>query len=139
MYAAIAKRIASTLVISGPATHPPKKANDSKQSTRYATHHNMKGESVRTTIPRDPKNNGNIERTRSIKKWIGWRGHRNIAPYIGRLLKKSTANSVATIAEYVAAGANEILIALLRPFDHDELRVLAEEVLPKVREASGAP
>ena len=42
------------------------------------------------------------------------------------------------IQAFVDAGANEILIALLEPFDHDDLRTLAEEVVPNIRPPSAA-
>ncbi len=55
------------------------------------------------------------------------------------LLAGSPADITAKIQKFVDAGANEILIALLEPFDHDDLRILAEEVVPNVRPAATAP
>ena len=49
------------------------------------------------------------------------------------LLAGSAEDITEKIQKFVDAGANEILIALLEPFDHDDLRILAEEVVPNIR------
>lgn len=49
------------------------------------------------------------------------------------LLAGSPSDIAEKIQAFVDAGANEILIALLEPYDHEHLRIIAEEVVPRVR------
>lgn len=55
------------------------------------------------------------------------------------LLAGSPADITEKIQTFVDAGATEILIALLEPFDHENLRILAEEVVPNVRARATTP
>lgn len=49
------------------------------------------------------------------------------------MLAGSPSDIAEKIQTFVDAGANEILIALLEPFDHENLRIIAEEVVPQIR------
>lgn len=53
------------------------------------------------------------------------------------LLAGSPEGIAEHMQEYVDAGANEIIVTLLPPFDRENLRTLAREVIPRIRPAAG--
>jgi F420-dependent oxidoreductase-like protein len=57
----------------------------------------------------------------------------------GSLLAGSPAGIAENIQEFVDAGANEIIVTLLPPFDRENLRALAEDIIPRIRPAAGKP
>jgi alkanesulfonate monooxygenase SsuD/methylene tetrahydromethanopterin reductase-like flavin-dependent oxidoreductase (luciferase family) len=57
----------------------------------------------------------------------------------GKVADSLLAGSPAAIAEhirtYVDAGADEIVVTLLPPYDRDALNTIAEKIVPLVRES----